>query len=338
MIILEESIISYIFLSRFVPLSLKVLQIIKDRFSFDQVLEHSPENFEKLLLNLKNKENIIIRNIGQLVQNFKNKKNQMTFSQIEKELEICKNNGIDCLSYFSKNYPSMLKIIKRPPKLVFIKGSILPRDDFAVAIIGTRNPTPYGVKMTKLITKRLVKKGFTIVSGFAKGIDTIAMNSALKNGGRAMGVIASGILNLYPKENQKYVEKLVHNGALISERFPNDNVMVKALQMRNKLTSGLGLGNIFVEGNKFSGTKWQLKYGKEQNKPAIAVEPIDPECEQAYIPNSILEKQGGIRIKDLDDVDFVAELLMDEYQEKISEKKKLIQQNTKKQKRISDFK
>jgi DNA processing protein len=139
------------------------------------------------------------------------------------------------------------------------------------------------------------------VSGFARGIDTIAIESALNEGGRAIGVIASGILNLYPKENQHLVKNLIENGAILSERFPLKNVTKKALQIRNRITSGLGLGNIFVEGTQYSGTRYQFNFGEEQDKPAFAVEPIDDEVEQAFIPNWILNEKGGGKINTVDE-------------------------------------
>ena len=311
--ILKEPLKDYIFLSRKVPLPLSALKIIKERISFEEVMEFSELKFKKLLALLKNESTVSLRDIDGKVRTFANRSRHNYYKEIETELEICEKNDIKCIGYFDKEYPSILKIMKNPPKLIFIKGEIKKEDQKAVAIIGTRNPTSYGKKMAEEIAKGLSEKGFTIISGFARGIDTIAMISALNNGGRTIGVIASGILNLYPKENQIYLDKLVNNGALISERFPLKNVTTRALQTRNKITSGLGLGNIFVEGNEYSGTKWQFKYGKEQQKPAFAVEPLDPKCEQAFIPNWIIKDKGGARISGLGDLDFVEEVLMDEY-------------------------
>jgi DNA processing protein len=309
--------VEYIFLSREVPLSLQVLKIIKDRVSFSDVVNYTENDFRRLLTNLKSVDEVSIRGIDDKVSKFADKSRGKTFERIKGDLQVCQDNNIRCLSYFDKEYPSLLKTLKKPPKLIFIKGDIKPEDKKAVAIIGTRNPTRYGIKMTKLISQRLVERGFTIVSGFAKGIDTIAMESALDSGGRAIGVIASGILNLYPKENQYLVEKLVRNGAILSERFPSKNITKKALIIRNRITSGLGLGNIFIEGNKFSGTRHQFNFGAEQNKPAFAVEPIDNEVEQAFIPNWIINEKGGGKITTIDDVDSVVEALLDEYEERM---------------------
>ncbi len=316
MLVLKISLVDYIFLSREVPLSLQALKIIKDRVSFSEVVNYTENDFRKLLTSLKSVDEVSIRSINDKVSKFADKSREITFERIKEDLQICHDNNINCLSYFDKEYPALLKNLKRPPKLIFIKGEIKPEDKKAVAIIGTRNPTRYGIKMTKLISQRLVEKEFTIVSGLAMGIDTIAIEAALNEGGRAIGVIASGILNLYPKENQDLVKKLIENGAILSERFPLKNVTKKALQIRNRITSGLGLGNIFIEGNEHSGTRWQFKYGAEQNKPAFAVEPFDDEVEQAFIPNWILNEKGGGKITTVDDVDFVVEVLLDEYEER----------------------
>ncbi|KKN41739.1 hypothetical protein LCGC14_0720280 [marine sediment metagenome] len=322
--ILKDSLEDYIFLSREISLPLQALKIINERISFSQVMNFSEIKFNKLLTNLKEHEKIPIRKLDEKVKFFAKNKNSNTLERIKKDLQICETNDIKCLSYFDSDFPQLLKSIKKPPKLIFIKGELTLGDEKAVAIIGTRTPTKYGRKMTKLIAKRFSQLGFTIVSGFARGIDTLAMKSALDNGGRAIGVIASGILNLYPKENEVLVDKLVNNGALITERFPLKSVNKISLQIRNRITSGIGLGNIFVEGTKFSGTKWQFKFGREQGKPAIAVEPINLDCEQSYIPEWIINEKKGYKISSIEDIDYIAEILMEEY---VCRKRKHLKKN-----------
>ncbi len=316
MITLNESLVDYIFISRCVPLPLSALKIINNRISFEEVLEFTPNQFKNLLLNLKSVDNLPLREIQQKVTNFVEKRTKKTFSDIEKSLKVCENNNIQCLSFFDTNYPKILRSIDNPPKLIFIQGTIKSEDYKGVAIIGTRNPTKYGIKMAQNIAQKLVKSNFTIISGFARGIDTIAIKSALENGGRAIGVIASGILNIYPKENQSLVEKLISNGALLSERFPNENVTKRALQIRNRITSGLGLGNIFVEGNERSGTRWQYRFGEKQGRLAFAVEPLDHSLEQAFIPNWIINEKGGAKISSIEDLNWVIELLNNEYEKR----------------------
>ncbi len=328
--ILKDSLEDYIFLSREISLPLQALKSINERISFSQVMNFSEIKFKKLLTILKEREKIPIRKIEEKVKFFTKKKN-FTLEEIKKNLQICEKNDIKCFSYFDRDFPQLLKSIKKPPKFIFVKGEIKLGDEKAVAIIGTRTPTKYGSKMAKLIAIKFSQLGFTIVSGFARGIDTLAMKSALDNGGRAIGVIASGILNLYPKENEVLVDKLVSNGALISERFPLKSVNKVSLQIRNRITSGIGLGNIFVEGKKFSGTIWQFKFGREQGKPAIAVEPINLDSEQAYIPNWIINEKNGYKISTIEDIDYIAEVLMEEYvcrKSKHLKKKKLSSKQT----------
>lgn len=315
MIILEDGKVDYIFLSRYVSLPLSVLKIFSQRDSFSEIKYLSKDEFESILRNMKKYSNVFLRNMRNKVQNFVNYNNENTFKEIRKNLEYWKENEIKCVGYFEERFPSLLKKIKQPPKLIFIKGEIKPQDEIAVAMIGSRNPTSYGREMAIKIAKRFVELGFTIISGFARGIDTISMKAALDNGGRAIGVIASGVLNLYPKENSYLVDKLVINGALISERFPEKSVNKRALQIRNRITSGLGLGNVFVEGNDNSGSLWQLKFGKEQGKIAIGVKPIG-DYEQAYVPNVVIKKEKGEVITKIGDVDYISEVLLAEYDER----------------------
>ena len=326
---LKMSMVEYIFLSREIPLPLSVLKIIQKNYDIFDVINYSEKKMDSFLLSLKKNHNVNIRNIQKLVSNFGEKNNPHTFDMIKKKLELCDNSDIKYYSYFDSKFPHSLKKIKPDIKLVFIKGDLKPEDEKAVAIIGTRNPTEYGKKMAYLIAKRFTELDFTIISGLAKGIDTIALKSAIDNGGRAIGVIASGILNMYPKENTSLAERIIENGAIISERFPYDNVNKRALQIRNRITSGFGLGNIVVEGNEFSGTRWQLKFGKNQNKPAIGVEPLDDNCEQAFVPNYIIREEGGARISNIEDVDYIAEMLLNEAnfsQAKVKSRTKVMKQ------------
>ena len=280
-------------------------------------MNFSESKFKKFLENLKNLHKIHIRNVDEKVSRFMDKNRSKKIDEIYTNLELCKENDIRVYDFFDKKYPKLLKSIKNPPKFIFIKGEIKLTDYKAVAMIGTRQPTSYGEKMALDIARILSEKGFTIVSGFARGIDIISMSSAVNNGGRAIGILPSGILNIYPPENKEFVEKIVNNGALISEMFPRDNVTVRALQMRNRITSGFGLGNIFVEGTKSSGTKWQLKFGKEQNRISIAVKPIG-DYEQGYIPDLIISEEKGEIISSLDDLDYIEELLMSELEVRIN--------------------
>ena len=112
-----------------------------------------------------------------------------------------------------------------------------------------------------------------MINGFAKGIDIEAYIGAKSVNGRYIGVLASGVENIYPPENRKYVSEILLNGALISQRLLKDRVNRYSLQMRNRFSAQLSLGSIFIEGNYKSGTKWQFKFAKEFGLPTFYLEP-----------------------------------------------------------------
>src|SRR5437773_7464211 len=117
-----------------------------------------------------------------------------------------------------ERYPALLGAIPSPPRLQ-IRGSIEPSDALAVAIVGSRRPTPYGIEVAESLAAELAARGVTIVSGFARGIDTAAHRGALAGGGRTIAVLGSGLDIVYPPENRGLVAAIERSGALISQ-FP----------------------------------------------------------------------------------------------------------------------
>jgi len=201
--------------------------------------------------------------------------------------------------------------------LIFIKGTILDKDMKSYSICGTRNPTHDGIEKTKKIASFFAEKGYTLINGFAKGIDIQSFNGVLKKNGRYIGVLASGIENVYPPENQKYIALVIKNGALISQRMINKRVNRIALQMRNRFSAQLSLGSIFIEGNYKSGTKWQYKFAEEANKPVFYLEPLDWKHENAHVPRMIKD-QGGFEIKnDLSNLEEIESIFLKQYSKKV---------------------
>jgi DNA protecting protein DprA len=301
---------NYIFLGRHVRLPLSALKVINQHHEFSEIIGYSESQFKALVDSLGRDSRVHIREKERLILDFIQKRTPDTFKTIKQMLDICDQHGIKCISYFSDDFPGALKQVSNPPKFIFIKGDVTPADTRAIAMVGTREPTPHGAEMAKKIARRFVELGFTIVSGLARGIDAISMRAALDHGGRVIGSLGCGILNIYPKENAGLADDVSRNGALLSEVFPEDSVNARALQMRNRITSGFGLANVIVEGRKNSGTKWQIKFGKEQGKPAIAVKPIDETVEQASVPLSIIRSHSGYIIDCIEDVDAIADKLL----------------------------
>ena len=207
----------------------------------------------------------------------------------EKSAKLIEKYKIKFVSILDENYPSLLKSIYDPPPFLFYRGS-LKKDDFrrTIAIVGTRKASNYGKIMTKRIGGVLAKAGFTIVSGLAFGIDTIAHLSALENGGRTIAVMGSGVDQIYPPRNREIAEKIVENGALISEYVPGNKAEKWNFPTRNRIISGISLGSVIIEGTKTSGALLTAKFALDQNRDIFAL-PGDINREQAAGPNYLIK-------------------------------------------------
>ncbi len=165
----------------------------------------------------------------------------------ELELQIAAEHGIDVLADFGADYPRPLRQIHDPPGVLFRRGQANPQDDLAVAIVGTRHATRYGLAQAERLAGSLARTGFTVVSGLARGIDAAAHRGALTAGGRTIAVLASGLLEIYPPEHEKLADEVAAGGYLLSEAPPRMVPISGAFPQRNRVISGLSLGTIVVE-------------------------------------------------------------------------------------------
>lgn len=168
-------------------------------------------------------------------------------------------------------YPQRLKLIHDPPDHLDILGEIKPEDDLALAVVGTRKFTSYGREVTEKIVGELVAAGLTIVSGLARGIDTIAHEVALNAGGRTIAVLGSGIKVIYPPENKELFDKITKNGAIVSEFPAEAEPAYFTFPRRNRIISGLCLGTLVIEGAQDSGTLITAKEALDQGREVFAV-------------------------------------------------------------------
>ena len=169
------------------------------------------------------------------------------------------------------NYPKLLQEIDRPPPVLMVRGELNESDDKAVAVVGTRRPTSYGVEVTRKIVGELVESGVTIVSGLAIGIDACAHRAAWEAGGRTLAVLGGGINRVYPVENLKLAKKIENSGALVSS-FAYDTPSLKGnFVARNGIVSGLSLGVLVIEGADKSGTRITANFARAQKRVVMAV-------------------------------------------------------------------
>ena len=316
----------FLFLSEYIPLPLSAINIIENDEShpFYEIEKLNEGEILRQLKLLNKIPNVSIREIKLKAKSIENLLKKNIFKKIENDINEWKYFGISLIPYFDDKYPIRLKVIKNPPKIISIKGNFDFEYDKAISIIGTRNPSDYGSNMAKEIGYRFAKLGFIIVNGFAKGVDTAALKGALEANGKVIGVLGSGLLNPYPKENVELFHEIINKkrGCFISERLPDKPITKTNLATRNRISSALSIGNVFIEGAKKSGIRWQLNFSKEQEKPIIVLLPKQ-DIEQTYIPNSIINNEKNpFIIQDLSDIDRIAKAIIEINESKSKSDKK----------------
>ena len=184
--------------------------------------------------------------------------------------------GIRIIRWGTEEYPTFLANISDPPPLLYMKGTLAPEDERAVAVVGSRQASAYGLSVCKKLCRDLAWQGWTIVSGMARGIDSVAHSGALAGGGRTLAVLGTGLDVVYPKENRKLSQDIAASGAVITE-FPLGTPPEPGnFPVRNRLISGLSLGVVVVEGTAKSGSLITVRMALEQGRQVFAVPgPID---------------------------------------------------------------
>lgn len=179
--------------------------------------------------------------------------------------------GISVLTLLNKDYPEILKQIPDCPPVLYFKGTLKPEDNLAMAVVGTRKITSYGRQATELLVRDLVAVGLTIVSGMARGVDSMAHQTALASGSRTIAVLGSGVDVIYPPENKKLYEEIVKSGAVISEFPPGYPALPGNFPARNRIISGLALGVLVTEAAEDSGSLITASCAAEQGREVFAV-------------------------------------------------------------------
>ncbi len=179
--------------------------------------------------------------------------------------------GIHVMTWPDQEYPARLKEIDQPPPVLYIRGELLPEDDFAVAIVGTRRITPYGRQVTEELAGYLAANGITVISGLARGVDATAHAAALRAGGRSLAVLGSGVDRIYPPENRALAEQLIAHGAILSDYPVGTAPEATNFPPRNRIISGLSLAVVVIEAGETSGALITAEFAAEQGREVFAV-------------------------------------------------------------------
>ncbi len=179
--------------------------------------------------------------------------------------------GARIITIWDKDYPELLKKIYDPPALLYQLGEVTPKDRQAIAIVGTRLPTHYGQQVAESFSQELSRLGITIVSGLARGIDTIAHSAALRAGGRTLAVIGSGLDVPYPPENSNLLDQIADEGAVVSEFPMGTKPDAINFPRRNRIISGLSLGTLVVESAEDGGAMITASTALDQDREVFAI-------------------------------------------------------------------
>ena len=190
---------------------------------------------------------------------------------LDDEMEKLERYKVKVLTCEDPSYPPRLKEIYDYPPVLYVRGNLLPKDDPYLAVVGTRKPTVYGRQVAEEIVADLVQSKITIISGLARGIDSIAHRTALDSGGETIAVFASGLDIVYPADNAKLAQAIMERGALVSEYPLGVRPKADNFPQRNRIMSGLSLGVLVVEAGERSGALITAHQAVEQNRDVFAI-------------------------------------------------------------------
>lgn len=187
------------------------------------------------------------------------------------ELSWCESRGVVPVALGQPSYPESLSRIVDPPSILFCQGALIPQDQLAIAVIGSRQCTLYGRQQAERLAAGLARAGITVVSGLARGIDSAAHRGALIGNGRTIAVLGTGLDNIYPPEHADLAQEISRSGAVVSE-MPHDQAALPGLfPQRNRIISGLSLGILVIEANRNSGAMHTVRHALEQGRDVFAV-------------------------------------------------------------------
>lgn len=197
-------------------------------------------------------------------------------------------------------YPSRLREIQSPPMVLYVRGRLTPEDEWAVGIVGTRRATSYGRDVASQLAGELARNRVTVISGLARGIDAVAHRAALDAGGRSIAVLGSGVDQVYPWENRGLADRMLENGAIVSEYAPGTKPDARNFPPRNRIITGLSLGLIVVEADLKSGAMISAGFAAQQGRDVMAV-PGNITSKSSEGVNYLL-KQGATLVTCAEDV------------------------------------
>ena len=219
----------------------------------------------------------------------------------ESELERLAKNDVNAITWHDAGYPPRLKEIYDLPPVLYVRGTLLQEDERSVAVVGTRKASAYGREVAHRLSYDMARSGVTIVSGLARGIDSIAHRAALDVGKRTIAVLGSGIDVIYPKEHDKLASEIVQNGALVSEHPLGTKPNAQNFPRRNRIMSGMTLGTVVIEAGEHSGALITARHALDEGREVFAV-PGNIFSPNSRGVNKLIKESGAKLVLDYKDI------------------------------------
>ena len=244
--------------------------------------------------------------------------------EVEQEFEHAEKQNISVITIFDREYPKALLALYDPPLVIFIKGKLIREDQLSIAIVGSRSPTTYGKYQAERFALHLGASGFTIVSGLAYGVDTCAHRGALHGKGRTIAVLGHGHGKCYPEENQKLLEEVAANGAVITEYLFNTPPKPQNFPNRNRIVAALSLGIFVVEARINSGSLITARIGAELGREIFALpgpvnSPESEGCHKLIVEGARLVQKAEDILEEFGEIETILKPVMNAANKKMSE-------------------
>jgi DNA processing protein len=219
---------------------------------------------------------------------------------VERELRAVQSAGCQIVTQCDEAYPALLKAIEDPPPVLYVRGDLGDPMALGIAVVGSRRPSIYGKVVAEQLARGLAENGVTVVSGLARGIDSVAQLATLESGGRTIAVLGCGLAHMYPPENHRLAERISHQGAVVSE-FPMATKPDRLnFPLRNRTISGFSLGTVVVEAGERSGALITAQWALEQGREVFAV-PGNVTAPTSRGTNRLI-KMGAKLVENVDDI------------------------------------
>lgn len=217
------------------------------------------------------------------------------------EMDRLHRAGVRALCWTDAAYPPRLRETEDPPPVLYVRGELRETDEWAISVVGTRRPTPYGRQVAEEVSAQLARNRICVVSGLARGVDAIAHRAALQAGGRTIAVLACGLDIVYPPEHLRLAREIAENGALVSDYPLGTQPRGDYFPRRNRILSGMSLGVLVVEGDLKSGALITARFAVEQNREVFAI-PGSIFSPQSRGTNAIIQRGEAKLVQSVEDI------------------------------------